>query len=112
MSQAIVLLQETHLRPDDHESLDIPLGFQVFSHTRSYNTIFLHYHGGVLALVADNLAVTPRADLSSPDILVLELDCLVLINAYIFPEYHKWDSFTDSDPFLKLNNTLVLAAAY
>ncbi|GLB40746.1 putative ribonuclease H-like protein [Lyophyllum shimeji] len=110
-NSAVVLFQETHLGPNDHESLDIPSGYQVVSHTRTYRTIFPHFHGGVLALIADNLAVTRRLDLCSPDILVLEFEHFFLVNAYILPEYHKWDSFSDSDPFQKLEDTLMLLSS-
>jgi exonuclease III len=109
-STDIILLQESHLGPNKHDTLDFPDGFQVFSHTRSYNTLFPRYHGGVLTLIADRLAVTQRLDLSSPDIQVLELPNFFLINTYILPEYHKWDSFTNADPFQKLEDTLMLIA--
>ncbi|KAF8055808.1 hypothetical protein FPV67DRAFT_1659349 [Lyophyllum atratum] len=55
--------------------------------------------------------VTRRLDFSSPDILVLEFEHFFLINAYILPEYHKWNSFSDTDPFQKLEDTLMLLAA-
>ena len=102
----ICLLQETHLYPLEHESLNLPDSFKVISLPRKYKKTFMKQFGGVIALFNRRLDVSYNKDLSSSDIMVLALNNLILVNAYILPEYQTWDAFTDVDPFQRLQETL------
>ena len=102
----ISLLQESHLYPLEHMSLNIPDSFDVISSPRNYKTPFKKQFGGVIALFNKDLRVSLNKRASSPDIMVLDLDHITIINVYILPEYQTWDSFTDTDPFQALQETL------
>jgi hypothetical protein len=49
-----------------------------------------------------------KSELSSPDILVLDMGTVWLIGAYIPPESSRWERWTDVEPFLKLWETIAL----
>lgn len=99
----ITLFQETHLLPDQHETLCIPRNYDVFSLPRKYKKLFKKPFGGVAAVVSHSLKAVWCKEISSPDIMVLSLNnSAYVINAYILPEYKDWSSFTDHDPFERL----------
>ena len=102
----ICLLQETHLYPLEHTSLNIPNNFEVISLPRKYKRTFKKQFGGVITLFNRNLKVSLNKMASSADIMVLDLEHLTIINVYILPEYQTWDTFTDLDPFQRLQETL------
>lgn len=102
----ICLLQETHLYPLEHESLKLPENFNVISLPRKYKKTFVKQFGGVIAFYNRHLNISYNKKLSNSDIMVLMLDKLLLVNAYILPEYQTWDAFTDVDPFQRLQETL------
>ncbi|KAF5318369.1 hypothetical protein D9758_018674 [Tetrapyrgos nigripes] len=63
--------------------------------------------GGVAALFPTALNVKMILRLSSPDIMVLNVDHkFILINAYILPEASPWRYFTNIHPFQCLQETL------
>ncbi|PPQ84469.1 hypothetical protein CVT26_007405, partial [Gymnopilus dilepis] len=106
----ICLLQETHLFPEEHESLIIPEGYEILSWPRRYTELFRKQFGGVAALIKSCLKVKFNKALSSPDIMVLELNDLIVINAYLLPENQTWEPFTDVSPFDCLRELLTALA--
>ena len=100
------LLQETHLYPLEHKSLNIPESFKVISLPRKYKKAFKKQFGGVIAFYNKNISVSLNTSASSTDIMVLDLEDLTIINVYILPEYQTWDKFTDVDPFQSLQESL------
>ncbi|KAK7051966.1 hypothetical protein R3P38DRAFT_2402283, partial [Favolaschia claudopus] len=106
----IFLMQETHLRPNQHDSLSFPDGFQLSVNSRKYNNSFQDPWGGVLSLVNENIRLSVRCDLSAPDLTVLELDDedLFIVNAYIHPEQSVSHSWAGYDPWLKYTETMAL----
>ncbi|KAK7037982.1 hypothetical protein R3P38DRAFT_2770324 [Favolaschia claudopus] len=103
-------MQETHLRPNQHDSLNFPDGFQLSVNSRKYNNSFQDPWGGVLSLVKDNIHMSARSDLSAPDLTVLELEDedLFIVNAYIHPEQSVSHSWAGYDPWLKYTETMAL----
>ncbi|KAK7046914.1 hypothetical protein R3P38DRAFT_3423007 [Favolaschia claudopus] len=103
-------MQETHLRANLHDSLNFPDGFHLSVNSRKYNNSFQDPWGGVLSLVNENLRSSVRADLSGPDLTVLELENedLFLVNAYICPEQSPSHSWAVYDPWLKYTETMAL----
>jgi exonuclease III len=106
MQYDICFLQETHLYPLEHESLNLPEIFNVISLPRNYKKAFMKQFGGVIALFNRQLNVSYNKELSSSHIMVLVVNKLILVNAYILPKYQTWDAFTDVDPFQRLQETL------
>jgi hypothetical protein len=64
--------------------------------------------GGGIALIIRNTFTFRKSELSSPDILVLDMGTIWLIGAYIPPESSRWEGWTDVEPFLKLWETIAL----
>ena len=103
----LCLLQESHLYPLEHLSLNIPNNFRVISSPRKYKTTFKKQFGGVIAFFNKNLSVSLNKMASSTDIMVLDLEHFTIVNVYILPEYQTWHNFTDVDPFQSLQETLI-----
>ncbi|KAF8161624.1 hypothetical protein B0H34DRAFT_796380 [Crassisporium funariophilum] len=101
----ICILQESHLYPEEHGSLHPMNGHEIASIPRKYKRIFKKQYGGVVAIYKTACKVKINK-LSSTDIMVIELDNLIVVNAYILPEYQTWDSFADVDPFVCLEEIL------
>ena len=102
----ICLLQESHLYPLEHLSLNLPISHDVISLPRTYKKTFKKQFGGVIVFFKKTLNVSLNKRASSTDIMVLDLDHLTLVNVYILPEYQSWDKFSDVDPFQTLQETL------
>ncbi|KAJ3902608.1 Endonuclease/exonuclease/phosphatase [Lentinula edodes] len=84
----IILLQE--IRPQSESCMKTPLGF-----------ISFNPWGGVATLVRDNLDCLLRQDLSSPDLLVVEVNGTLIRNIYIPPEssHTNWLDWSDINPW-------------
>ncbi|KAK7054062.1 hypothetical protein R3P38DRAFT_2478736, partial [Favolaschia claudopus] len=106
----IVVLQETHLLPDDEECLATPKGFYALSVCRKLTGSWERHGGGVTAFIRNGIQAS-KSPLSSPDILVLDLITCWLVGAYILPERSRWQQFTDVNPEHKLDETVALCAA-
>jgi exonuclease III len=106
----IVFLQETHLATGEHEALIIPKGWTAINHARVYTQAYRRQFGGILALIRDGTNVTLRKEFWSPDIMVIEIERLLIVNAYILPEHSDWSSFTQVEPFLKLRESVMTLA--
>ena len=75
----VVLFQETHIWPEEEESTVVPIGFYMLALSRKHRADWQHQGGGVLALVMEGLLVK-KSQLSAPDILILDLGRLYIIN--------------------------------
>ncbi|CAK5263407.1 unnamed protein product [Mycena citricolor] len=81
-------------------------------HANSRNYRCLHEPwGGVLTYIANGLGAHVRDDLCSPDITVVELDDLFLVNAYILPHQSSRDGWTNADPWDKFEETMAALQA-
>ncbi|KZV87558.1 hypothetical protein EXIGLDRAFT_697470 [Exidia glandulosa HHB12029] len=107
----VVLLQETHLLPSQHESLRIPDDFVIYSCPRPFPPNLGQQWGGVLALVHRTVEHTFRADLSSPDILVLDVAGFCIINAYLPPRASPAMTASDPNPVDRFIATLAACCA-
>lgn len=68
----IILIQETHIWPEEEESIVVPVGFYMLALSRRHRADWQRRGGGVLAFVKEDLLVK-KSQLSMPDILVLDL---------------------------------------
>jgi exonuclease III len=98
----INLFQETHLIEDQASCIHLMQGYSLSTVEREYRELFRRQFGRVATLVRSQLGLQPNCALSSTDILVLESNTLTVVCVYILPEYHRWESFTNTDPFDKL----------
>ncbi|KAF6740871.1 Endonuclease/exonuclease/phosphatase [Ephemerocybe angulata] len=107
-SNSITFFQETGLAPSNDISGHIPNGYEIVSLARPVVITDDRQWGGVAAVYESNLALTHRADLSHPDIIVLELEDLFVVNTYIPPPRSHWWKWSHVHPEVRL--TEVLAA--
>lgn len=105
----IILIQETHLCPEEEETISVPKGFRFFARSRKTVEKWEHQHGGVCVFIRKEFKVSV-SPLSSPDILVLDLGGLWIINAYILPASSNWSSWTDVSPEDKFLETVRLCS--
>jgi hypothetical protein len=103
----INLFQETHLHPDQHNSLCIPLGHTCFANSRPPKLSLGMPWGGVLALVSSDLQLEFRCDLSGADFMVIALkDCLIY-NVYMLPKQSNWQKWSETHPCNQLLQSLM-----
>lgn len=102
----ILLFQETHLLPDQADTLDIPDNFRLLSRERRIASHLGRQWGGVAALVDRKLPVTLRSDLSGPDLLALDFGDFILLNVYLLPEGSPWQHWSAIHPVEKLASVL------
>ncbi|GLB35656.1 hypothetical protein LshimejAT787_0212210 [Lyophyllum shimeji] len=105
----INFFQETHLRPNQHDTVILPAGYQIFSRTRRPKADFDKSWGGVAAVVSQKLSLKYRQDLSGPDFMVLQIGSTLFYNVYLLPETSNWPSVLESDPCEALASSLALA---
>ncbi|THU88225.1 hypothetical protein K435DRAFT_866515 [Dendrothele bispora CBS 962.96] len=104
----VIFYQETHLRPNEHECIQVPDGFQMFVKSRPGPKDLRRPWGGVITFARTELNASVRNDLSSTDILSLEIQRCILVNAYILPvNSTSWMDFTDVHPFEHLLRILI-----
>ncbi|THU97582.1 hypothetical protein K435DRAFT_796379 [Dendrothele bispora CBS 962.96] len=104
----VIFYQETHLRPNEHECIQVPDGFQMFVKSRPGPKDLRRPWGGVITFARTELNASVRNDLSSTDILSLEIQQCILVNAYILPvNSTSWMEFTDVHPFEHLLRILI-----
>ncbi|KAK7050319.1 hypothetical protein R3P38DRAFT_2361496, partial [Favolaschia claudopus] len=60
----INLFQETHLRPDQHDTIQLPVGYSILARTRRGRSSFEKSWGGVAAVFKSSLKIRHREDLS------------------------------------------------
>lgn len=106
----IIILQETHLWPEEEAALAVPPGYVLFALSRPRKLQRQKQGGGVAVLISHDI-VAKRSPISSPDILVLDFATFWLIGAYILLEHSRWDAWTDTDPALCLWESIALCSA-
>jgi hypothetical protein len=107
----IMFFAETDMLPGEDEAADVPAGYTLVSLPRKPRMTGSRRGGGI-ALIIQNTFTFKKSELSSPDILVLDMGTIWLIGAYIppesSPESSRWEGWTDVEPFLKLWETIAL----
>lgn len=81
------LFQETHLRPQQHDSIHLPDNYSILSRTRRPKSNFGQSWGGVATIT--NTARVPsklRNELCGPDFMVHQNGNILVFNVYILPE--------------------------
>jgi hypothetical protein len=79
----INLFPETHLRPQQEETVELPCGYSILSRTQRPKASFGSSWGGVAAVFRSTLKLQYRQDLSGPD---FKLNKLLIYNVYLMPE--------------------------
>ncbi|KAJ7161530.1 hypothetical protein C8R46DRAFT_1222633 [Mycena filopes] len=87
----VMLFAETDMLPGEDESADVPRGYVLVSLPRKPRLHETRRGGAVALLIRENIQFT-QSPLSSPDILVLDLDFMWLIGAYIPPTTSRWEA--------------------
>ncbi|KAF5335817.1 hypothetical protein D9611_009572 [Ephemerocybe angulata] len=105
----INMLQETHLYEGGLEAVDELQEYQMFSVERKYKELFRQKQwGGVVVVARKELGLSVNMQLTSTDVLVLEMDDLVLVAAYILPEVSDWSMFEEASPFDRLVDVMAV----
>lgn len=102
----INLFQETHLRPQQHHTFHVPIGYSFFAKSRPAKRNFGRAWGGVAVIVSSSLSPIFREDLSGPDFMVIQTSSLVLYNVYLLPEQSPWQKWSDIHPSQLLADSL------
>ncbi|KAF5378897.1 hypothetical protein D9615_006858 [Tricholomella constricta] len=106
----INLFQETHLRPNQHDTISLPPHYSILSRTRRPKDDFRKSWGGVAAVFSERLPLQHRNDLSGPDFMVLQMGRTLIYNVYLLPESATWTQDLESDPCEALAASLALAS--
>jgi hypothetical protein len=80
----IMFFAETDMLPGEDEPADVPQGYKLLSLPRKPALSAQRRGGGIALIIRDSLDFT-KSNLSSPDILVLDMGSIWLIGAYIPP---------------------------
>ncbi|KAJ3803541.1 hypothetical protein F5876DRAFT_85078 [Lentinula aff. lateritia] len=106
----VILFQETCLQSET--CMKTPPGFTLFVHNRRrLDNDLENPWGGIATLVRDCLHCRLCQDLSSPDLLVVDVNGTLIRNVYIPPESSRtnWRDWSDVDPWTAfVENTLIL----
>ncbi|KAJ7060825.1 hypothetical protein C8F01DRAFT_1253303 [Mycena amicta] len=86
----VLLVQETHLDPLNHNMIPNVDGFDKFAISREM-PFGRETFGGVAAFVRRSLKAELCDDLSSPDLMVLRIADKFLVNSYVLPANSKSD---------------------
>jgi exonuclease III len=93
----IVLFQETHLWPKQHENIRLPEGWSMISLTRPAPETN-RQHGGICVLHRSSIPVELLTEYSTCDVMVLLVHSLTLVNVYIPPEQSTWLAVPSTPP--------------
>lgn len=112
-SHDVVMFQETWLRPTQEETLPLPDGYKIFSMSRPDSLYYTADHpwGGVAVVLRNSIACTVVTRLSSPDLLVLDMDDFFLICAYLLPVNSSWEQWSEVDPQILLAEAITACAS-
>ena len=107
----IVVFQETHLRPTEHEVLPVIKDFSTFHVSRPGSSTFLRPGGGIAAYIHSSLAGHCKMleAYCNTDILTIHCKYFILLSAYLPPINSTWISFLDEHPvdsFLRIVSAL------
>ncbi|KAF5379509.1 hypothetical protein D9615_006527 [Tricholomella constricta] len=104
----VVLLQETHLWPEEESSTAVPPGYYMIAVSRPRRANWQRRGGGVMALVRKGIKAEAAMHLSSGDIIVLDLGNCYIVGAYILPTTSRWEGWTDVNPETHLREVLAM----
>ena len=107
----VIFLQETWLRPSQEDSLELPQGFVLAARSRPDERTFTRQWGGVAVIVRSDIPHSVVVDVSTPDLLVLDMNVCFLIGAYLPPSGSYWGAWTDVDPEQKLQEAIAYCCA-
>ncbi|PPQ76461.1 hypothetical protein CVT26_012897 [Gymnopilus dilepis] len=108
---SICFFQETYLAPGEEQALILPPGFHVVAKSRPWRSGVRLPGGGVAAIIANDVDYKVCEAISGPDLLVLDLGSLYIINAYLLPSRSDWTKWSVVDPELKLAEALAFCRA-
>lgn len=103
------LFQETHLRPQQHDSIVVPRWYTLISRTRRPKVSFQKSWGGTAILIRSGIPFKHREDLSAPDFMVILINKHLIYNAYLLPENTPWAGALDKEPCEALGGSPALA---
>ncbi|KAF8187332.1 hypothetical protein K438DRAFT_1972961 [Mycena galopus ATCC 62051] len=103
----IMFFAETDMLPGEDDPADVPRGYTLLSLPRRPTLSAQRRGGGITLIIRDNLDFN-KSNLSSPDILVLDMGSIWLIGAYIPPVSSRWQGWTDIEPIQMLWETAAL----
>ncbi|KAJ7835709.1 hypothetical protein B0H13DRAFT_1913466 [Mycena leptocephala] len=102
----VIIFQETFLRVGEERTLTLPPGFEIIAMSRPDVPGLRNAWGGVAAVIRITTPYRLLSHLSAPDLIVLDLDHLFLIGAYILPAGFVWTEWTNIDPQIKLTEAV------
>jgi hypothetical protein len=103
----IMFFAETDMLPGEEDSADLRPGYSIISLPHKPYLQTNPRGRGVALLIRDNIHFV-KSNLSSPDILVLDLGSIWLIGAYIPPVASRWQGWTDVGPLQRLWESIAL----
>ncbi|KAJ7081486.1 hypothetical protein C8R44DRAFT_905282 [Mycena epipterygia] len=105
----INLFQETHLRPQQHESIEVSQGYSLVSRTRRPKASFDKSWGGNAAVIRSYIPFKYNEHYSGPDSMAIQINNLLIYNVYLLPESSQWAGALEKDPCDALAASLALA---
>ncbi|KAF9072626.1 hypothetical protein BDP27DRAFT_1360938 [Rhodocollybia butyracea] len=107
----ILCYLETHLRPEEHQCIAPPTGFEVFVKSRPAPQDLRRPWGGVIVFVRKDLNASLRRDLTDTDIISLEIRGCLFVFPYIVPESStSWRQYLQKHPYDRFLEILTAAA--
>ncbi|KAM5531363.1 hypothetical protein V8D89_014956, partial [Ganoderma adspersum] len=86
----ILLLQETHLAPEEENQLQLPAGYKCYALSRPQSAAGKHQGGGLLAIYCTTLHVLILTPLGETEVMLLRVDNLLIVNMYLPPPSSPW----------------------
>ncbi|KAK0432727.1 hypothetical protein EV421DRAFT_1742112 [Armillaria borealis] len=93
----INFFQETHLRPDQHLTIPLPLNYKILSCARPPSLTFDDPWGSVAIVISHHIQYQVREEFSGPNFLVIQVGKCLLYCTYLLPESSDWSMSTLTD---------------
>ncbi|KAF5383608.1 hypothetical protein D9615_003499 [Tricholomella constricta] len=107
----VVLLQETHLWPEEESSTPVPPEYYMIAVSRPRRASWQRRGGGVMALVRKGIKAEVVVHLTAGDIMVLDMGNCYIVGAYILPTTSRWEGWTEVSPEIRLREVLAVCTA-
>jgi hypothetical protein len=107
----VIIFQETFLHIGEERTLQLPPGFEIIAMSRPDLPGLRCAGGGVAAVIRLGTPYALLSHLCAPDLIVLDLQHLSLIGAYILPDRSNWSEWTDVDPKIKVAEAVTVLSA-
>ncbi|GBE82387.1 Ribonuclease H1 [Sparassis crispa] len=104
----VLLLQETHLRPEEHDVLIFPEEYDMIAVSRRNTPTMQQPGGGVAIFLRCQIPRIVLTSLCTDDMLVVDLNVCILINVYLPPETSPWNLLPPAQPEQRLKETLAV----